>query len=156
MADSIPTFVRKTVKMTRELEDLERRSTLIVAQAVKKSVLAEMAHAGVTGGKLRGVGKRGARIGVRYDLVGKNALVRATGPFHLLERPTKAHRTPKVRGSRARKRVVNIPGIGVRAYANVAGTRGKYPWAKGVEAALPIQHKAQAIALHQAVAKAYR
>lgn len=157
MADSVAQFARKTRTMGRELNALPNRSVIIAAQTIKKSVLSEMDSAGVTGGKLRGVGKKGAKIGVRYDMKTKTeALVRATGPFHLLERPTKAHRTPKQRGARAKKRVVNIPGIGVRAYANVAGTRGKYPWAKGVKAAIPVQDKVQAIALHQAVLRAYR
>lgn len=157
MADSLATFTLKTARMTTELTTLEQRTVQIASLAVKNSVLAQMQAAGVTGGKLRGVGKKGAKIGVRYDQAGKKSLVRAAGPFHLLERPTKPHRTPKERatGSRAKRKVVNIPGIGVRAYANVAGTKGKYPWAKGVAAAIPIQDKAQGIALHQALKKAY-
>lgn len=158
MADSITTFGLKTARMGHELTKLEERSVQVASLAVKKSVLVQMQLAGVNGGRLRGVGKKGAKVGVRYDQKGKAALVRATGPFHLLERPTKGHRTPKERAanSRAKRKVVNIPGVGVRAFANVAGTKGKYPWAKGVEAAIPIQHKAQGIALHQAVKKAYQ
>lgn len=157
MADSITGFALKTAKMGVELSTLEIRTVQIASLAVKNSVLAQMQVAGVDGGKLRGVGKKGAKIGVRYDIAGKRSLVRATGPFHLLERPTKAHRTPKeAKSGRAKRKVVNIPGVGVRAWANVAGTKGKYPWAKGVAAAMPIQNKAQGLALHQAVRKAYQ
>lgn len=156
MADSIPTFVAKTAKMGNELRRLERNMVLVAAQAVKTSVQAQMASAGVQNGKLRGVGKRGAKIGVRYDALGDKALVRATGPFHLIERDTKAHPIPKKRGARARKRVVVIPGVGVRAWANHPGTHGKHPWEKGVVAAIPIQRKAQGIALRQSLARAYR
>lgn len=155
MADSILRFVEKTAKMGAELHTLEHRMAEIAALAVKTSVLTQMQAAGVDNGKLRGVGKKGARIGVRYDIANNKALVRATGPFHLLERDTKAHRIPKVRGSRARKRVVVIPGVGVRAFANVKGTKGKHPWEKGVAAAIPIQEKAQGIALLGALKKAY-
>jgi len=155
MADSLLTFVNKTAKMAGELHTLEHRTVEIAALAVKTSVLAQMQAAGVDNGKLRGVGKKGGRVGVRYDLAGKTALVRATGPFHLLERDNKDHRIPKVRGSRARKRVVVIPGVGVRAFANVKGSKGKHPWEKGVAAAVPIQEKAQGLALLGALKKAY-
>jgi len=147
MADSLLRFVEKTTKMAAELEAL----------TVKTSVLAQLTAAGVKDLKLRGVGKKGARIGVRYDYTGpSSALVRATGPFHLIESDTVGHRIPKVRGSRARRRVVVIPGVGVRAFANVKGTKGKHPWAKGVAVALPIQEKAHGLALVAALEKAYR
>lgn len=157
MTDTLPTFLRKTAKMSVELSKLEHRTVEVAALAVKASVTAQMAAAGVNGGRLRGVGKRGAKIGVRYDITDKKALVRATGPFHLIERDTKAHRIPRERKTtRAKKRTVNIPGVGLRAYAEHPGTSGKHPWKKGVVAAMPIQHKAQGIALHQSVMKAYR
>lgn len=156
MADSLTTFLQKTVKMEGELRNFERNMVRVTAQAVKTSVQAQMSVAGVQNGKLRGVGKRGAKVGVRYDLVGKTALVRATGPFHLIERDNKDHRTPKVRGARARKRLVVIPGVGVRAFANVKGTKGKHPWAKGVIAAVPAAERAGAVALGQTIVKAYR
>lgn len=156
MPDSIPVFLEKTARMGNELRLLERNMVLVAAQAVKTSVQAQMQAAGVENGKLRGVGKRGAKVGVRYDVLGDKALVRATGPFHLLERDTKEHRIPKVRGARARKRVVVIPGVGVRAWANHPGTKGKHPWAKGVTVAIPIQHKAQGIALRQSLVRAYQ
>lgn len=156
MADSIPVFLEKTAKMGAELRHLERNMVLVAAQTVKTSVQSQLAAAGVENGKLRGVGKKGAKVGVRYDILGDKALVRATGPFQLIERDTKAHRIPKVRGARARKRIVVIPGVGVRAWANHPGTKGKHPWAKGVAAAIPIQRKAQGIALHQSVVRAYR
>jgi hypothetical protein len=156
MADSITTFIAKTARMENELRNLERNSVRVAAAAVKTSVLAELAAAGAATGRLRGVGRKGARVGVTYTIAEKTALVRATGPFQLIERDTRAHRIPKERGSRARKRVVVIPGVGVRAFAEHPGTKGKHPWEKGVLAAVPIQEKAQQIALGQALARAYR
>jgi hypothetical protein len=156
MADSLLTFLEKTAKMEDGLRHFERNMVIFAAKAVKTSVQTQLGAAGVNNGKLRGVGKKGAKVGVRYDLVGKHALVRATGPFHLIERDTKAHRTPKVRGGRAKKRLVVIPGVGVRAFANVKGTKGKHPWAKGVAAAGPAAHRAGAAAMAQTIAKAYR
>jgi hypothetical protein len=156
MADTVAQFVAKTGRMGGELTRLEHRTVEVAAQVVKRSVQVQMVGAGVKANRLRGVGKKGARIGVRYDIDQKKALVRATGPFHLIENDTKAHRIPKQRGARARTRYAVIPGVGVRAYANHPGTKGKHPWAKGVEAAMPIQRRAQGIALHQSVARAYR
>lgn len=155
-ADNLLGFLAKTAKMEGELRNFERNMVVVTAKAVKTSVEAQMAAAGVQNGKLRGVGKKGQKIGVRYDIVGKAALVRATGPFHLIERDNKDHRTPKVRGARARKRVVVIPGVGVRAYANVKGSKGKHPWAKGVVVAVPAATKAGGVALAHSLVKAYR
>lgn len=156
MADSVTTFVRKTTRFAGDLDRLERRMAEISALTVKRSVLAQMQFAGVQGGKLRGVGKRGAKVGVRYDLKANSAYVRATGPLHLLERNTKAHRIPRQRKTtRAKKRLLVIPGVGVRAFADHPGTRGKHPWAKGVAAARPVQERAHREALGDALRKAY-
>jgi hypothetical protein len=156
MADTVTQFVSKTAKMGTGLRHFERDIVIVGALAVKKSVQTQMAAAGVNNGKLRGVGKKGAKVGVHYTLAGKTALVRATGPFHLIENNTKPHREPKVRGARARKRVVVIPGVGPRAWANHPGTKGKHPWAKGVVAAIPVAERAGAIALGHTIVKAYR
>lgn len=91
-----------------------------------------------SGGDMRmsGVGKRGRKVGVRFDEQSNRVLIRATGPLHLLDRPTKAHRIPRRRGGRARKRYVVIPGAGRRGGAGVfesarhPGTRGKGTWTK--------------------------
>jgi hypothetical protein len=152
--------------MEGELRTLERRTVQIAALAVKTSVTAQMAAAGVQNGKLRGVGKKGAKVGVRYDLLGNTALVRATGPFHLLERDTKPHRIGQQKslsglplvnasGQDIRKRYAVIPGVGVRAWANHPGTKGKHPWEKGVIGAVPAAEKAQSVALYQTLQKAY-
>lgn len=158
MADTLSQFIHKTSRMGPELGQLERKMVLVAAQAVKTSVQAQMRVAGVQNDRLQGVGKKGARIGVRYDTTTdkSSVVVRATGPFHLIESDTKAHQIPKQRGARARKRYVNIPGVGVRASANHPGTKGKHPWEKGVKAALPIQERAHGVALHQTLSGVYR
>lgn len=101
------------------------------ALLVKTSVVSEMG--GVK--SLRGVGRKGARIGVRFDVKGTGnptALVRATGPFHLLERDTKPHEiTPK------RKQALKI-GRGFASSVWHPGTRGKHPWEKGINHAKPL------------------
>lgn len=155
MADSLAQFVAKTQRMAGELGRLENSTVRVAALAVKTSVLAELQVAGVKDGKLRGVGKKGARIGVNFQAVGNTALVRATGPFQLIESDTKQHRIPKQRGARARQRYAVIPGVGVRAFANHPGTHGKHPWDKGVVAAAPAAAKAEQVALGLALRRAY-
>lgn len=155
MVDSLAGFVAKTNKMVGELGRLENTTVKIAALAVKTSVLTQLQVAGVKDGKLRGVGKRGAKVGVSFAVTGRTALVRATGPFPLIESDTKAHRIPRQRGPRARQRYVVIPGVGVRSFANHPGTKGKHPWEKGVLASAPVAAKAEQVALGVALHKAY-
>jgi hypothetical protein len=95
------------------------------------------------------VGKRGARIGIRYDAIGPNSYrVKATGPYQLIERDTDAHIEPRKRSGtiirtykrsgktvlRKRGSTLLIPGIGFRQSAQHPGTTGKHPWARAVAA----------------------
>jgi hypothetical protein len=79
-------------------------AALLMTQAARASIAAG------SGGDsaLSNVGRRGggAKVGARYDVKGTEnatALVRATGPLHLLDNPTRPHRiTSKVRKGRSR------------------------------------------------------
>lgn len=153
---SLAGFAVKTNRMVGELGRLENTTVKIAALAVKSSVLQQLQAAGVNDGRLSGVGKRGAKVGVSYTVTGHTAIVKATGPFPLIESDTKAHRIPRERGRRARKRYAVIPGVGVRAYADHPGTKGKHPWKKGVVAAQPVAERANGVALTQAMTKAFR
>jgi len=89
--------------------------------------------------RLSGVGKRGARVGAKFDIKGSTnptALITATGPMQLIERDTSPHRIPRARGGRARRRYVVVDGHPY-ASANHPGTRGKRPFGKGVAKAAP-------------------
>lgn len=167
MADSLAGFVAKTEKMAAELAKLQTTTVTVAALAVKTSVLAQLQAAGVNSGRLRGVGKKGGPVGVSVAVTGHSAIVAATGnAFVLIESDTKAHRIGQpvsqfglpfvdASGQDIRRRYVVIPGVGVRAYANHPGTKGKHPWAKGVAAAIPLAEKAQQVALTEALAKVY-
>lgn len=165
---TLPGFVAKTNKMVGELQRLETNTVRIAALAVKSSVLEQLQVAGVKDGKLRGVGKKGAAVGVSSTMAGNKALVKATGPLHLLERNTKAHRIGRRtrsattgrslvdRSGQDIKSVLVIPGVGFRAWANHPGTKGKHPWEKGVEASRSTAAKANQVALSGALSKAFR
>lgn len=119
---------------------MDQRVLEASAQTLKRSVQGTLRVAAPRG-RLN-VGKKGAKVGVRYDIEPKKATVRMTGPAHLLESDTKAHRIPRGKVGRGRrqrvnKKVIVIPGVGVRAYANHPGTQGKQPWAKGLRLGLP-------------------
>lgn len=104
--------------------------------------------------RLRGVGKSGAKLDVRYNLSTAGdtpaALVFASGPWPLIERDTQPHQIPRQRSSASFVGVFGhavIPGGaeggvhgrgGVRTRVQHPGTRGQRPWAKGVERARPV------------------
>lgn len=121
------------------LQETQRKAVGAAAFAAKKEIATEVRKVVGADMRLTGVGKRGAKLSVYYNVVGyKNptATIAMRGPVHLVERPTKPHRVPRVR-KRGRKRVVVIPGVGVRASANHPGTHGQYPFKKGTERGKP-------------------
>ena len=141
------------------LQEAQRRAVGASALHVKKVVGASIAGAVGADMRMSGVGKKGVKVGVRYDVLGfqnPTARVYATGPLHLVERGTKAHRIPKQRGKRARKRLLVIPGVGVRMWANHPGTSGKYPWRRGVAAAAPATPRIFKAEIHRALKETFR
>lgn len=124
---------------------------LVVTNAVRAEIAAK-----TTGGVLRGVGRSGAKVGAKYDVKGAanpTALVRATGPLHLLERDTKPHAMPKA--GRKRRGSYKTP-FGPKAAVSHPGTKGKHPFEHGVEAGLPPARAAMAATLTRATAAALR
>lgn len=155
-ADTPLVAARKFGLLAKGMADLPKTTLGHAALSVKRSVEAQMQLAGVHSGKLRGVGTKGGRIGVRYDPLGQHrVLLRATGPFHLIENKTKAgRRVPRQRARRPG--VMVIPGVGVRAWANHPGTSGKHPWAKGVALAPKLVENAGQAALKDVVTRIFR
>jgi hypothetical protein len=90
--------------------------------------------------RLSGVGRSGAKIGAGFDLIGvanPTALVRARGPFHLIERDTKPH-TISPRARRRGGKAVRLADGSVRRSVEHPGTRGKHPFEKAVRASMPL------------------
>jgi hypothetical protein len=93
-------FAAKTRRYALAWQQANTQAVAVSALAAKMAVLAQLGPA--TGGdlKLSGVGKKGAQVGVRYGVLASgnpSALVRATGPFQLIERDTKAGPRPRNR-----------------------------------------------------------
>lgn len=114
-------------------QEILTKTTAVLKQSALLSV-----RAVAPSGRLSGVGKRGAAVGVRYTLhpETKTARVFMTGPAHLIERDTKAHRIPRENRRRNKNRPIVIPGVGPRRSADHPGTKGQHPWEKGVAAGL--------------------
>lgn len=121
VSHSVAEFTGKIEKTATNVAAAKRPAMNAAALAAKT----EMQRGAPT--FLRGVGRKGAKIGVRYTLFGDNkAVVRWYGPAHLLNNPTKPHTiTPKGRrGRRGGKRALVINGQPV-ARAQHPGTRGR-------------------------------
>lgn len=139
-------------RLAAEYQDLP------LAQVKESSLIVKTAVTKLAPGRLRGVGKKGAKLGVRYNVGTYNgeakSLVYVTGPWHLIERDTRAHIIPALKGQKSSQRgaqratkgrmygpafggvkakpQVIVIGKNVRAMAFHPGTQGKHPFDKGV------------------------
>ncbi len=155
----LPGDLRKRIDALDIAIDKSARESVKLAALAAKVEQLDVMRADA-GGDLR-LGRvrsgKGAAIGVRYDLIGTgrnvSAEVKATGPVPLLANPIPAHRIPKA--SRRRK-VLAIPGIGVRASANHPGTKGKDTWNRGRERAEPKVRTVIGRNTDEAVIRAFR
>lgn len=106
---------------------------------------------------MRGVGARGAAVGVTFNARPEGSFVRATGPLHLLERDSKAHAIAAKRAKRLRLPSTGGKDTGVRTGSvKHPGTTGKHPFAKGIAAGLPPARAAITATLTQATTQALR
>ena len=139
-------FAAQSARFPAELEKARRKATKDVAVGLANAIRAETRTA-APGGVLIGVSRKGAKVGVQaLPAPSGDWLVKATGPFQLLERDTKGHTIPKTlaaAGSDKRKRqqragfrgrkVLLIPGIGYRRSVHHPGTKGKHPFEHGFD-----------------------
>jgi len=128
---------RKIGRLAVEYQSLPTTLVKESSQIVKTAIVGLLVPA--TGGdsRLSGVGKKGARVGVGYTIIGTGVDARsrvyATGPFQLVERDTKAGPRPhKRRRGRGKNRFIGPIRSGYHP-----GTQGKHPWQRGIIAAEP-------------------
>lgn len=133
---------RRMSKLAREVREAEKTAVNRASLEAKTVHLAEL-HKVVPSGRLRNVGRSGTRLGVRYDVKGATnptALLRATGPWHLVENPIQAH-TIKVRTRRrggVRAKALATP-YGPRMSVQHPGVnRTSGPWKRGAQKARPL------------------
>jgi hypothetical protein len=115
--------------LPEELQKAELRGVRRSALVVTRGIRAEIRTASGGNNRLSGVGRRGARVGARYDVnTGPNpsALISAKGPLHLLEHPTRPHNiAPK------RKKALRFANGVVRGSADHPGTQPSRPFERG-------------------------
>lgn len=76
-------------KLVVEVKNYQRSQLRAAAEQAKRAL---QTAPGAPRGRMRGVGVRGAAVGVRYKYLGKDkVVVRWYGPAHLVDRPTEAH-----------------------------------------------------------------
>lgn len=143
MAKTVGQFAKDMKRLPAQVEKATKdgigKGALIVVTEQRRRIRA------ITGdGRLSGT-RKNARVGVNYKVrdsaQGTYARIQATGPMPLIERDTPAHKIPRRNarlrrrvGSASRRKVVVIPGVGVRASAKHPGTRGQHPFEKGWDA----------------------
>lgn len=80
-------------RLSKELSASQTKAVGSGSLAIRRSVEREL-HRVAPSGRLRNVGARGAKLGVRYDIKGtKNptSLIRAIGPWQIIENDTRPH-----------------------------------------------------------------
>lgn len=112
---------------------------------------------GISPARLSGVGRGGARLGVRVSVVQGAAstigYVRATGPWQLIEGDTRPHGIkPKGRG---KARALRLGDGAFYARVQHPGTKGKHLFAKGARTARPLIPRIYQQAEHQALARIF-
>lgn len=118
------TFTEAAAALRQASVGIETAHKTAVAEATRQLtdlVLVGQGRAGAASGRLRGVGQRGAQIGVVGTVANGEGLVRATGPAHLLDHPTAAHliapkRAAALRTPEGPRRSVQHPGTHGKLY----------------------------------------
>lgn len=150
----------KLTKFGRGMPPATREGVRTGALLVVTSIRREL-HRAAPSGRLSGVGKRGARLSVGFDPpksdVNPTALVRARGPWQLIENSTRPHVIVPKRRRRVRtRRGAVLTPQGPRARISHPGTTGKHPWERGLRSSEHLVRQAVQREFHQALVKAFR
>lgn len=147
MANSAGDVAKRMRAVGEAMQKAQKISVAKAALAAKEVHVAGMLK-DAPGGRLRGVGKKGAKIGVNYKLQGgasdPSAIVEATGPWHIMNNPAKPH---KETGKKGKK--LMFAGI-FRSGVNHPGHAGKFTWQKSE----PVAMKAAVAELNKTAIKA--
>lgn len=108
MAKDVADLVRKFERSADAVAPTVKERKFTAAKRVKAIYLAGAQRAGLTPGKRMNVGRKGARWGVRYDVLQSeqnngSIIVRYTGPVHLVNNDTKAHAILTAAGKAAQR-----------------------------------------------------
>jgi hypothetical protein len=132
--NSLTDLARMAAELPEELRRAQVRGVQKGALLVTRAIRAEIREA--TGGdnRLSGVGRRGARVGARYDVKGQvnpTAIVYATGPLHLIEHDTEPHDIQARNRRRGGTSTMRFADGRFSRTAEHPGTTGSRPFEKG-------------------------
>jgi hypothetical protein len=123
---------RMASRLPEELQKAQVKGVGKAALTVTRGIRGEIRSASGGDNRLSGVGKRGARVGAKYDVKGTvnpSALIVATGPMQLLEHPTRPHGIqPRTRG---KKKALKFRDGTFARSASHPGTKPSRPFEKG-------------------------
>lgn len=148
MADSLQQFAGKLHRYQSELERVPKQGVTAVAVLAKRNIEVAMGKPVLIVPRAK---KR--RVSPFYTVTGTGATAKAVvamrGAAPLVERDTKPHREPKT-SKRGGRKLLSIPGIGVRASVMHPGTKGKHPFQHGIEATIPLAGRTFEAEVHKA------
>jgi hypothetical protein len=153
VSTSVPQFVGKIDRFAVAQNNVAKTGVAGAAKAVSGAITAELLAATHGTARLSGVGRQGARLGVRTVITHDRAVITASGPWQFIEGDTRKHDiSPK--GRRTGKRGRPLKGakaltIGGEFYASAkqtGGSKGKRPFGKGAVAGQPLAKAAFEVA----------
>lgn len=126
---------RRLNKVAREVQGAGKPAATKAATVMRDAVVQEVKPASGGDMRLSGVGRKGAKVGARYNVTADasgdvSAVISATGPLHFVENDTKAGPRHRRRGRRG---LSPSFGAGPVAPKMHPGTKGKHPFMRGVE-----------------------
>lgn len=157
--DGLHRFAPKMAAAAVSMKAIAPKAVAAGSLVLTNTVRAEIGRT-TRGGVLRGVGKSGAKVGVRFDVKGGGTrvagVVRATGPLHILERDMPAHVMPAPGGKTKLYRLAGAgkggKGIAVPAISH-PGSTGKHPFERGVKAGIVPAERAIAKVVTTSIAR---
>ena len=105
MVDSVADLAKGLSKAATAIGTSQTAAVSSGALKAKRAIEGTRDKATGGDGRLSGVGRRGAKLGVRYDVkdgAKPTAVVKATGPWQLIERDTKSAGVIRPKGRRRR------------------------------------------------------
>jgi hypothetical protein len=155
-SSSAAEFSAKIHKFAGEVAKIPRDTAYSNAKLGKATMTAAV-QSMAPGGRLRGVGKKGARVGAGYNVYGDGIVqISVRGPVWLVNDPTSAHDiAPKKRRG---KGALYAPGYDhpYRGAVHVSGTSGKHRWDAARDGLLPpLLEKNIGRQMHQTALKAF-
>lgn len=160
MSTGFARIVEISEDLPRELGRAQRSGVQQSALTVTRGIRSTVRAASGGDNRLSGVGRRGARVGAKYDVKGSTnptAIIRATGPMQLIEHPTRPHGiTRRKRRRKAGRGALKLADGSFRASTRHPGTSPSKPFERGYLATRDDAGRAYDLAMQGAIRRVIR